>query len=108
MVLPHQKAAAGADRAESRPLSNGSDFAKARFDVAKAFTSFRNIAFGPTIPQPPPANDAVLSSIVSQNGSWTLLSNRLAMLLGIADHIAEVHQYISKTGSLVIGGYRGY
>lgn len=89
MGFAHREAATNADRGESRPFDTGTDVAKAKSDANEAFTSLANITPGPRAPQPF-MNDAVLSSIVSQSGSWTLLSNRLTTLLGVADQVAEV------------------
>lgn len=93
-VVSDEASAAGeaddpVDCVEPRPLKNGADVAKAKLDAEEACTSLGNIAPGPSSHQPPPVNDAVLSSIVSQDGSWTLLSNRLTTLLGVADQVAE-------------------
>lgn len=78
------------DCAESGPLENGADATKAKFDAKEASNSLGNIAPEPWSHQPPPVNDAALSYVVSQSGSWTLLSDRLTTLLGVADQVAEV------------------
>lgn len=87
-----------ADRTARGPLENGADVAKAKLDVEEASESLANIAPSPSNHQLPPVDDAVLSSIVSQQGSWTLLSNRLTGLLGVADRVAEVGRVPLGTG----------
>lgn len=92
-----------AESAESKSLDAGADVARTKINVAEASTSLTNIASGPSIYQPFPVNNTVLSSIVSPKGSWSLLSERLATLLGVADQIAEVClSFDTSQGKLLI------
>lgn len=75
--------------ASSNPVSY---VESAQLAVKDASTYLDSIAPGPSnrMDRLLPVNEAVLSSIVSQNGTWTILTKRLATLLGVADQIAEV------------------